>query len=1218
MAKSYINIIKASAGSGKTYNLARTYISHLLGTPTGNKVILNNEEVDQFRLRPSVNYHKHILAITFTNKATNEMKERIIKHLYLLGQGKGDFVDDFKVMFIYNDFDDVLEAARKALSNILFDYDDFNVSTIDSFFQGILRNFARELNRDYNYSIEIDQDYATEVAIHDFLMDLGHERKGQAAIDNWVRELIRENIRQQKGWDFFGHTEGLKDFAMTLYHEFYREHHDEIMEYLSDIGNSNGPSRINRFRQACIKEREKNKTEIKRQLDQLVKFFDDNGLATAIKGRSVCEKIYSRNYDSISDQNFETLQSYAEMQNALTEKALTMSRIKKAKLEVTSDMESQFTHLCQNISRCSNMAALFTSVLRNIWHLGLLGKIDEKLEQFRKDSNCILIADTNELINKVLKNGAEFIYEHAGNTLNNYMIDEFQDTSRQQYSNFKPLLQESISKAYPNLIIGDEKQSIYRFRNSDPNLLRYEVQRDFSSTPATLKKNFRSFPAIVNFNNAFFSTVINKYQDINKADSSKYKLLVDTYANIQQEIKKDSQKGLVRINVVNPESDSESSTKEKIVKALPAYILNLRNQGYNLRDIAILVNTHDEGRAIIEQVLIHNDAVGNTDDLRYIDIISDEELLLNNSPSVRLIISVLQFLETTQYSLPEDEREENTSPEDDIFKKFLKKRVAEQKQYKILHDFQSKIQFLDNKDNEAGKALLDCFENEYQEQRDKSVEKRLNSYSHVVDDVMPNHKHQLTNIITIVEKIIEHYVIPNNSALVDDEVEQEIENSFLMGFMDVVIQFNHQRNGGTVREFLKFWETKQDKLTINSPSDANAVSLMTIHKSKGLEFKCIIIPFANWKLVKIGDRFWINGQDWINKNIADIDQDLIPALIPVGTSQLQQSGLFDQQINDEREQSLIDNLNKLYVALTRPKEELHIFVINKETQKNANEIAAKGIEAIEKASSLICRYVPDMEGLPAGFETQISEKELSCDSFSANVNDENEEKVDAETLHVTVYEIGEPVIAGTKAQMEPDNDSHSNQEEKSLHVTQPMPDYRSNPQVLPVRVSMHKTSGSIKRQGIRMHEVFSQIDSINDFNRALNYGINNELFRNNTFWTEARFKKLLDTIKSDSELSSWFDTENTVYNERNISIPKQGDDNKQFEHLRPDRIIIRPNGEMLVIDYKFGFKHDAATIKDDSDSVVKYMERLRPLLKATNIKGFLWYARYNEIVPVGN
>ena len=217
-----MNVIKASAGSGKTYTLARTYIANLIGVPTGSKTVIDNKEFELFKLRTGTRYHRHILAITFTNKATDEMKERIISQLNKLSKGEGDFVDDFKIMFPGENINNITKAARNALCDILFDYGSFNVSTIDSFFQRILRNFARELDRDYNYGIELDEDYALGVAIHDFLKDLGGKNKDQKAIDNWVRSFIAYKINNNNSWDFFGNANSktLLKFSEIIFKEF--------------------------------------------------------------------------------------------------------------------------------------------------------------------------------------------------------------------------------------------------------------------------------------------------------------------------------------------------------------------------------------------------------------------------------------------------------------------------------------------------------------------------------------------------------------------------------------------------------------------------------------------------------------------------------------------------------------------------------------------------------------------------------------------------------------------------------------------------------------------------------------------------------------------------------------------------------------------------------------------------------------------------------------
>lgn len=1179
-----MSVIKASAGSGKTYTLARTYISHMLGMPTGKKVMIKDKKVEQFKLCPFGDYYKHILAITFTNKATNEMKTRIVNQLYLLSKGDGDFVEDFKLIFAEDSFEEVKQAASKALSAILFDYDSFKVSTIDSFFQGIFRNFARELNYDYNYEVQLDLKYVTSVAVHDFLTDLGNNGKGQAAIDEWVKDFIVDNITKKGQWNFFGNTEALQEFAMYIHKEFFREYHDEIVDYLSDIGNGNGLSRIAKFRQQCIKLRNIHQKEYEISLSNYKAFFDKHNLIEGVGKRLIVYKLYN-GLNELSDTNILTLKGYAESACALTDKILKKKYVYMASL----DAIDEFRKLCAITVNEYYLMSFFDSVLDNIWNLGLLGKINEKLELFRRDTNSVLIADTNELIGKALDSGAEFIYEHAGTTLRNYMIDEFQDTSRKQYSNFKPLLQESIDNGNRNLIIGDEKQSIYRFRNSDPSLLREELEVDYDVDVTSLDTNYRSFPAIVKFNNAFFTSLINDYQNV-------YKSLTDTYANIEQNIHKDNgPKGFVSINYVEKTDD----VRKKIISALPAYINELRSRGYERKDIAILVNQNKEGNEIIEYLLQYNNSLSGISDPNYIDVVSDESLLLKNSPAVKLIISMLQFLENSQYAFDvnkeSDEADIEKSEEEEIFMKYLRKRVAELRRYKLLHDFEAQLHGKSTT-LDAGEMLLNSFEKDNHEMHDLNETERLELYSKVAQEVMPDRKNQLTNLVTIVEKIIDRYIVHLG----------HLDDTFLYGFLNVVIDFNHQHNGGTVSEFLKYWELKKDKLSISSPSESNAVSVMTIHKSKGLEFKCVIIPFANWDIIKHDDLFWIKKADWLSETRTSVvvegnDDAIIPPLIPVSTSKLSKSGLFAEQYNKETERCLIDNLNKMYVAFTRPKQELHVFVVHEGSSNEENT----SVLTMKRASNLICRLVPSM--LRDSIDWQEKEINLSCSSIDRNLSDDDSSGT---FLSVMSYLYGEPVKSE-------DNQS----DEKAKYEVCAMSGYDVSSKIMPVKVSMHKTSGSIKDEGIRMHELFNQIDSVDDFRRALNYGINNELFKNNRYWTVERFMKLLNTIKEDIILASWFDAANVVYNERNISTPVEGNEQKSnsekvFEHYRPDRIVRRQDGEMIVIDYKFGFRHEAKTIANDSKNVKNYLLKLQSLFNLPSLSGYLWYARKNKIVEV--
>jgi ATP-dependent exoDNAse (exonuclease V) beta subunit len=1171
MNNGIIKIIKASAGSGKTYNLARTYIANLIGVPTGKTVIEDGKEYEQFTLRKTLNYHRHLLAITFTNKATNEMKERIIKQLYLLSIGEGDYIEDFGIMFVNCEFSEVIDAARKALRSILFDYANFNVSTIDSFFQRVLRNFARELDHDYNYEVQIDQDYATSVAVHDFLLELGSTDKKHAAINKWVKDFISNNINNNKDWNFFGKSNDLKEFASNIYKEFFREKQGEIVKYLEDIGRGDTASKIETFRLLIIKARDKHKKLFDTSIGKYKTFFTSRGIDVKEIKANIIIKFYDGTFTKFSSSEENSLRNYAAEANALSSKVIYSDY----KYKVGLDDDKAFQDLVQETIFNYNQTLIYDSILKNLWNLGLLGKINEKLEQYRKDSNSILIADTNDLIDKALASGADFIYEHVGIQFNNYMIDEFQDTSKKQYSNFKPLLEETIARNNDNLVIGDEKQSIYRFRNSDPSLLRDVIGSDFAGRVemSSLDTNYRSFRSIVEFNNELFTALVNDYKSTNTLP-----LLVKTYNNITQKVFKRDKLGRVEVNLV-PNLGKEAQTLEAIIKTLPGLINSMLSRGYRLGDIAILVNTNDQGKEIIAEIMRYNEMIKGDSQYRRIEIISSEALMLENSPSVKLILSALRFLEVSQYQLPED-NDEALSEE---FTRFLENRVNEQRYYKVLHDFLANVQ----KESNAvipGEILHDCVEKDHAANKTLSNVERLKKYDDITQDLMPDKGAQLSNLVNVVDKIIAKYLLTDKTT--------KLENSYLMAFVDVVHGFSRRHNGGTIAEFLQYWDSMSKKLTLGSSGSIDAVNVMTIHKSKGLEFKCVIVPFANWQLDKMDGVSWIDKNQIINnlsrlESIKDIDHDLLPPLVPIETSKLKSTGFLADIYDSEYEKSVIDNINKLYVALTRPKEELHVFAL---IGKNEVPNGKKVVKNISKCSHLLLRYLPQLN--INGEKMAMSERDL--DTCYAT----DEDLADGNKLHTYTFHLGELSAAG--------DDKKDKSDVLSVR------DYWVSSEVLPVHVSMHNTSGTLQDEGLKMHAMFSMIKGERDFDRAFNYALNQGLFSDNVYWTEERVRQLLESIKASEQLMQWFDDSNTCYNERSISFPSSQD---TIDHRRPDRIVKRTNGEMLIIDYKFGFSRKPETIAMHSRQVSEYLHLMRQLGES-NVKGYVWYARSGKIVEV--
>lgn len=1156
-----LQVIKASAGSGKTYQLAKTYIQNVLG-----KVVKCADGKCRYKLRkPGEEYFRHILAITFTNKATAEMKRRIVNELYALsvqndlklrGKVKSSYYDDFKSEFVDADgssdgvIDKVVDLAGVALRAILFNYSSFNVSTIDSFFQNVLRSFARELDRDAGYDLQLDDRYAIDVAVHSFLLNLGTPYVDKN-INEWAKSLVNSRLKSKLDWDLFSGKGTLKNFAYNINNEVFRRHHDEIKAYLADFGlkgGSNGClSRIKRFIQFL---------DAKKKAQ--VKLFDDNlgrfkAIVTAnhiteLKHGWVVEKIIG--LKSIEDK----LDKKAEDIDA--------EKIKKAIKKSDSDrldkdcpeVYDKLSDAATQISTAGSKWAALSGFVHTAELFGLLGEIDKQLTQYREDSNTILISDTNELIAQTLKGGVPFVYERFGTWLNNFMIDEFQDTSQMQYDNFKPLLENSVAgdEGENSLIIGDEKQCIYRFRNSKPELLQSQLNIDFSHSynEVALDTNYRSYPAIVQFNNALFAPDMLAKTLFLKSDATTAgveKNVRQTYGNVEQRTVKDAVPGYVRVNI-------PADKNESVLDMLPEYIYGIMERGFTPGDILILVDTNRDGVAVVERILTYNESAGD----KALPIKSGEALLLKNSPSVRLIVSVLRYIDSALY-------EQVDATDDTALGSLLRKHQREMRQYRVLRRFESELASGNNApDADFGNLLADCFAKEPAD-KDESA----NEFVDQIKSFLPDDSNELGTMVNIVDRIIAEFLCgaPGNQ-----------ETMFIMAFQDFVVDFCGQRNGGTVREFLQYWDQKKDALSVSSAADDDAVQVMTIHKSKGLEAPCVILPFASWPMVKMGD-MWVeksvllpyfeDGQQTADdtEKLNDINE-IIPPLLPVAQSLLKGEPKFAEYYSRQLSEDVIDKLNKTYVAFTRPRQELHIFA-----QKPGRNASG----AFADICTLLKASLDD-----AGFKARIEAQGLKFSSDAGG----------------TCYEIGsaEPKCSG------------SNDEDTGATGVE-MPAYGvRGAEASSIKVRLPESSAA-QTMGTRMHMVFARMHSAADIDYALAFG------KSKGFLTEneaADWGNQLHHDLSSGLPGEWFAADNlAVYNERNIAFDNHG----ERECGRPDRVVRRPDGSVVIVDYKFGRDMGAKEMAVYADQVKGYMNMWR-MAGETAVKGYVWYVSLGKIQEV--
>ena len=524
-----INIFKASAGSGKTHTLSKTYLDLLLKAD-------------------SKTAYRNILAVTFTNKATEEMKERILRDL--AEEGKTN------------------PRAREILINLLHDYGSFSVSTIDKFFQQALRAFSRELGSSGNYQIELDKASLTKEAMDRVLDDLTEKDK----------DLL--------GW-FTKQLETALDNGESFHLE------NSLYEMAEEFGDVNEKFTYDK----------KKLTELKAKCKEIVDTFHkdvyENALCidtatwgkTAAKGLAQYAGAQTKYKDSVKAANATTLAKLAETAGCEAMYALMNPQGRRWKEYKTARM-----------------------VEKVIFTLGLAEEFYSKLAIIEEEKGVISLDESTNLLRDIIDGSdAPFIYEKLGVRFNHFLLDEFQDTSVVQWENFKPLLANSVSEGYSNIIVGDVKQSIYRWRNSDWNLLDKKIEENFKGKVEviTLKENWRSTQSIVDFNNGFFTFAADNLG------------LSTIYADVQQEVKvEDSQEGCVTVDFCEDELEMIDGYIEQAVAA-----------GAKMSDMAILLRTNAEGKKVAEYLLSKGYSV-----------ISDDSLDLKSSLIIRKIVSYLHSL----------------------------------------------------------------------------------------------------------------------------------------------------------------------------------------------------------------------------------------------------------------------------------------------------------------------------------------------------------------------------------------------------------------------------------------------------------------------------------------------------------------------------------------------------------------------------------------------
>ena len=812
-----INVLKASAGSGKTYNLVLQYIKALMTAEegflrTGRGWVMNP--------------HRHILAITFTNNSTNEMKARILKDLHKLGKGEHEeyekeLTKDLELTTMETQ-SRLRDAARRLLENILNDYSMMRVSTIDSFFNQIIRSFSRDLGLDQTPVAEIDDAHIREKAVDTMLAELDGESNKELL--KFIKEFSHNQINEGKKWKI---RNSLIEFSKIILSEDYISNFDGDKTTLEQI--------------AAYKE-------------DLKKYIKEKQ-AEADKALEQMKEIASAN-ESAMDAN-----SYKAIVNGKMDSTLWKKEVGEAKFfkkgKGSADLDNALREAFGIVKETVFGKEYQTKalILKSIHITGVLGELRRVTDLICQENDCILLSTANHLITKIIDGcDTPFIYERVGVGTDSYMIDEFQDTSHIQWENFMPLIAEANSQGNDSLVVGDIKQSIYRWRNGDWKILHSGIKSKFgdNAKEENLPTNFRSAPAIVDFNN-----IIYKKLPALMDEAMGKSCFSQIYCNAHQEVpeKNRQMKGHVETHFISKEVKSDDFMEQ----ALHVIVKDIMQRGIeNIEDTAVIVRKNKEAGKVAEALATAN-----------IPFCSSESFLLASDPTVKMIIAYLRHL---------------IAPGEELYG------------HELRHE-------LDNME------CLDCLEN-------------------------------LEEIGMLPLQEIPMAVVAETGADV---------TSFVHSLVDTIKRFVMNNNASIV-QFLEWWDEHSDKLYIPMPSLKGVVTIMTIHKSKGLEFKNVylIMTKESWKC-GINTRF---------TNYRTVTTNEIPHIVIDINSQKLKETDYAAVHDEENLDCCIDTLNTLYVATTRAVERLFIVShIGGGKSLNINDLlmtAAEGVEEnIEDLENLV-------------------------------------------------------------------------------------------------------------------------------------------------------------------------------------------------------------------------------------------------------------------------
>ncbi len=1063
------SVYRSSAGSGKTRTLARAYLKLTL----------------QYR----ADYFKHILAVTFTNKASQEMKDRILQYLDDFAQGRSNELAEELRGELSMDSLTFRQHSQEAQSALLHHYDNFGISTIDAFFQKVIRSFTREAGLVGDYRLEVDQDAVLQEVIDNLIDELGANKE----LTDWVVEFAKENLENERSWDV---RFSLIDFAREIFREEFKDIEDDVNKTTAE----KDFFRILRERLWSVKNGFIHEiSHPAREALQIIqskgwtsedfRYGKNSGLITFFRSFAFEKNLTRWKPPGERIRNF-----FSAAENWPNKKSPHEKEIIHAAAE----------HLIPRIDRIvaaydhQYKRALSTDVaLKNMYVFGLITDISRKLREYKDENNLMLLADAPKFLNGVIRDSdTPFIYEKVGSFYRNYLIDEFQDTSGLQWQNFQPLIVNSLDQGYPSLVVGDVKQAIYRWRGGDLNLLQEKIIDLIGRERVDIQElanNFRSASEIVGFNNELFKSAA---QVLSLQSGMPFSL--HAYSDVEQKVSS-GRNGFVEIRFIREDQiagngeaeDVRQSWKDAALEQLPAMLEDLQGQGVELKDIAILVRKNDEGQRIAAWLMQYKNSPKARAECSY-DVVSNESLRIDGAASVNLLLGAMGYL---------------LNADDSIARAQLGYEFAR------LHEPDRELSEVFAVSNQT------IFENNLPVAftRGKPTLKKL-------------------PLIELTETLIDVFRLGTITG----------ELVYLQAFQDLVLEFNN-RERNDLGAFLEWWEINRHKKSIQISGEVNAVQILTIHKSKGLQFKYVIIPFCSWSL---DHEKWQAPNLWVKSDQPPLAE---AGYLPVKYSKILEETFFSDFYSEERTRIYLDNLNLLYVALTRAESGMMVCAPSIDTRGAKNSIAEILHQSIQANEDLLKKW-----------------------------NAENLVWRSGELRHETA--------------------------EKNRGYSLALAEYLSSP--WRDRLVIRQAGASWFRQfpdeqrekvnyGIYMHAVLSRMQFADEMDEVLAQIVQEGLISASA---KEDLRQQLTALLTHSKIADWFSREWEVRTEVPVLLPG-GEEN------RMDRLMVKEK-KAIVLDYKTGNRK-----KSDEKQVLEYMEVLRQM-NFPEVEGYLLYLAESEVIEV--